>query len=70
MVKLTDDYMYMTNQLKIISVNCQGLGDKRKCQDVLMNLKLKKYNVEKYLLLKNCEFEKFERHLENIIERI
>lgn len=35
----------MTNQLKIISVNCQGLGDKRKCQDVLMNLKLKKYNV-------------------------
>lgn len=43
MVKLTDDYM--TNQLKIISVNCQGLGDKRKCQDVLMNLKLKKYNV-------------------------
>lgn len=26
--------------------------------------------VEKYLLLKNCEFEKFERHWENIIERI
>lgn len=26
--------------------------------------------VEKYLLLKNCEFEQFERHLENISERI
>lgn len=43
MDKLTDDYM--TNQLKILSVNRQGLGDKRKCQDVLLNLKLKTYNV-------------------------
>lgn len=24
---------------------------------------------EKYLLLKNCEFEKFKRHLKNIIEK-
>ena len=33
------------NQLKILTVNCQGLGDKNKRRDVLNYLKGKKYNV-------------------------
>lgn len=33
------------NQLKILTVNCQGLGDTNKRRDVLKNLKNKNYNI-------------------------
>ena len=36
---------YLSNQLKILTLNCQGLRDKSKCRDVFNNLKQKNHNV-------------------------
>ena len=36
---------YLLNQLKILTLNCQGLRDKSKCRDVCNNLKQKNDNV-------------------------
>ena len=36
---------YLLNQLKILTLNCQGLRDKSKCRDVFNNLKQKNHNV-------------------------
>ena len=36
---------YLLNQLKNLTMNCQGLKDKSKCRDVFNNLKQKNHNV-------------------------
>ena len=39
------EQLYLSNQLKILTLNCQGLWDKSKCRVVFKNLKHKNHNV-------------------------
>ena len=42
---IIDAQAYLLNQLKILTLNCQGLRNKSKCRDVFNNLKQKNHNV-------------------------
>ena len=56
--------MIMAKQIRILSMNCQGLGDLDKCRDIFQFLREKKYDI--YFLQDTHFTKKVENHIRSM----